>query len=101
MPQKSAQEVLQSAEFRSLVSRRRGVAVVLTLAMLVVYFGFVLVLAFAKESLAAPLGAHVTLGIPVGVGVILFAWVLTGVYVWWANGRYDAAVANLKSQLGG
>ena len=30
---------------------------------------------------------------------ILFAWVLTGIYVWWANGRYDAAVASLKSQL--
>jgi uncharacterized membrane protein (DUF485 family) len=101
MTQRSAQEVLQSTEFRALVARRRAVAVVLTAVMLVTYYGFILVLAFAKESLAAPIGEHLTLGIPVGIGVILLAWVLTGVYVVWANRRYDGAVQALKRQLRG
>jgi len=99
MRNRSASEVLGSSELRALVRQRWMVSLTLTAAILVVYFGFVLVLAFAKGSLATRIGEHLTVGIPVGVGVILFAWVLTGIYVWWANGRYDAAVASLKSQL--
>ena len=99
MRNRSASEVLGSSELRALVRQRWMVSLTLTAAILLVYFGFVLVLAFAKGSLAARIGEHLTVGIPVGVGVILFAWVLTGIYVWWANGRYDAAVASLKSQL--
>jgi uncharacterized membrane protein (DUF485 family) len=99
MGDRTATQVLGSPEFRALVSRRRAVAVVLTVAMLVVYFGFILLLAFSRESLATPLGEHLTLGIPVGLGVILIAWLLTGIYVAWANGRYDAAVEALKGRL--
>lgn len=101
MRNRTAAEVLGSPEFIALVRRRWAVSLTLTAAMFVAYFGFVLVLAFYKESLAVRIGEHLTVGIPVGIGVILFAWVLTGIYVWWANGRYDAAVANLKNQLGG
>jgi uncharacterized membrane protein (DUF485 family) len=100
MRNRTASEVLGSPEFLALVRRRWAVSVTLTASMLVVYFGFVLVLAFGKESLATRVGEHLTVGIPVGVGVILFAWILTGLYVWWANGRYDGAVASLKRQLG-
>jgi uncharacterized membrane protein (DUF485 family) len=99
MAQRSVEETLQSPEFQGLVARRRTVAVVLTIAILVVYFGFVLVLAFASQSLARPIGEHLTLGIPVGVGIILIAWLLTGIYVWWANSRYDTAVEVLKDAL--
>ena len=99
MRNRSASDVLVSPDFRALVRRRWVVSLSLTAAMFIAYFGFVLVLAFRKESLAARIGEHLTVGIPVGIGVILFAWVLTGIYVWWANGRYDAAVADLKSQL--
>lgn len=101
MRKRSASEVLRSPEFQTLVRRRWAVSLTLTAVMLIAYFGFVLVLAFQKESLAARIGEHLTMGIPVGLGVILLAWVLTGIYVWWANGRYDAAVAGLKNDLGG
>ena len=101
MHNRSASEVLGSPEFRAMVRRRWAVSLTLTAAMLVVYFGFVLVLAFQKESLAARIGEHLTVGIPVGIGVILFAWLLTGIYVAWANTRYDSAVGALKGKLGG
>jgi uncharacterized membrane protein (DUF485 family) len=98
---RSASEILGSREFRGLVRRRWLVSLVLTAGMFLAYFGFILVLAFHKESLATRIGEHLTVGIPVGLGVILFAWVLTGLYVWWANSRYDAAVSALKDQIGG
>lgn len=61
----------------------------------IVYFGYVGLLAFAPGVLAAPFGAT-TLGIPIGIGIILFAWILTGVYVRWANGAYDAMIARVR-----
>ena len=66
--------------------------------MLLVYFGFILVLAFNKALLAEKIGEHVTLGIPVGVGVILFAWILTGIYVRWANAYYDSEVKRIVKE---
>lgn len=65
--------------------------------MLAVYFGYVALIAFDKALLARPIGRGVTsLGIPVGVGVILLAIVLTGIYVRQANREYDALVRALK-----
>jgi uncharacterized membrane protein (DUF485 family) len=92
-------QVKDSPEFRSLVARRWTVSLVLTALMLLVYYGFVMVLAFNKGLLASKIGEHMTLGIPVGVGIILLAWVLTGVYVAWANSSYDTAVGALKRRL--
>ncbi len=87
-------------DFRALVARRWGVSLALTALLLVGYFGFIFVLAFDKSLLATRVGEHLTLGIPVGVGVILFAWVLTGVYVWWANRYYDTAVRRIRDEAG-
>jgi len=87
-------------EFKSLVARRWVVSLILTALLLVSYFGFILTLAFNKELLAAKIGAHVTLGIPVGVGIIVFAWLLTGVYVWWANRHYDRSVKAIRDRMG-
>ncbi len=63
----------------------------LTIAMPIVYCGFVLPVAFDKELLALRIGSGVmTLGMPIGVGVILFTVVLTAVYVKRANREFDA-----------
>lgn len=65
--------------------------------MLAVYFGYVALIAFDKALLARPIGRGVTsLGIPVGIGVILLAILLTGIYVRQANREYDALVRALK-----
>ena len=94
------QSVRELPEFRALVRQRWAVSLGLTVAMLCGYFGFILVLAFDKSLLAAKIGEHLTIGIPVGVGVITFAWVLTGIYVWWANRYYDKTVKQIRDRMG-
>lgn len=98
MDQKTIHEVLESKPFKDLVAKRWSISLILTFLMLFVYFGFILVLAFDKEFLAQKIGVHVTLGIPIGVGVILFAWLLTGIYVRWANTVYDTEVSRISTQ---
>ena len=77
---------------------RRRIAVTLTVAMMVVYFGFILLVAFDKALLARPLAPGLSVGILIGVLVILTAWVLIGVYVYWANRHYDTAVSALRGR---
>lgn len=84
-------------ELVALVKRKAALSRLLSFIMLGTYFGFVGLLAFKPEVLAARVGAA-TLGIPVGIGLIVLAWILTGVYVRWANGAYDSVVARLKSK---
>lgn len=71
----------------------------LTIAMLVVYYGFIMLIAFSKETLAARIGDGVmTWGIPIGFGVILFTIVITGVYVARANSEYDDLNERIKRE---
>ncbi|RNI29610.1 DUF485 domain-containing protein [Rufibacter immobilis] len=95
----SPHELLASPAFKKLVKQRWSVSLVLTFTMLLVYFGFLLTVAFNKQALATKIGDYTTLAIPVGLGIILFAWVLTGIYVFWANSRYDKSVEELKNKL--
>lgn len=81
---------------RQLAARRWRVALWLTAAMLVVYFGFILLIAFAKPLMGSPVVGKLTLGILLGVLVIVSAWLLTWIYVRWANRTYDAAVRALS-----
>ena len=77
------------------LSREKGaISSRLTIALLAFYFGFIVLLAFAPETLAGRVG-NATLGIPLGIGVIIAAWLLTGVYVRWANTRHDELVARI------
>jgi uncharacterized membrane protein (DUF485 family) len=94
-------QVLDSLELRRLVTRRWTVSLLLTAALFVAYYGFILLVALDKELLARRLGSATatTLGIPIAVAVIVVAWALTGLYVWWANRGYDPAVDALKRQL--
>lgn len=63
----------------------------LTILMLIVYYGFIGLIAFDKAFLAKPIGAGVTsLGMPIGLGVILFTVLITGLYVYRANTEFDA-----------
>ena len=62
----------------------------LAILMLVVYYGYIGLIAFDKEFLAKPMGAGVTtIGIPIGMAVIVFSIVITGLYVRRANGEFD------------
>jgi uncharacterized membrane protein (DUF485 family) len=89
--------VRQNPKFQELVKTRTSFGWQLTIVMLAIYYGFILVVAFKKEWLAVKLGAGVmTVGIPVGVAVILSAFILTGIYVARANRDYDALIAAIK-----
>ena len=84
--------VTNDPRFRQLVERRSRFAWTLAVVMLAIYYGFILIIAFAPAVLGTPLapGAVTTIGIPVGVLIILAAFVLTGIYVRRANSEFDA-----------
>jgi uncharacterized membrane protein (DUF485 family) len=81
---------------RVLAATRWRVALTLTTIMVIVYFGFVALIAFDKPLLALRITPGLTLGILLGVLVILSTWLLTWVYVRWANTRYDPELHRLR-----
>lgn len=81
---------------QALAATRWKVALTLTAIMVIVYFGFVSLIAFDKPLLALRIAPGLTLGILLGVLVILSTWLLTWVYVRWANTRYDPELHRLR-----
>ena len=82
--------VQKNPKFAELVQKKTSFGWMLSIVMLAIYYGFVLVLAFAPATLGAKLGGGVmTVGMPVGVLIILSAFVLTGIYVRRANTEFD------------
>lgn len=72
----------------------------LTLLMMVVYYGYIALIAFNKPFLAQPVGAGVTtLGIPIGMGVIIFTVLITGIYVRRANSEFDALTTDILKDV--
>lgn len=84
------QGVLDDPQFQRLVARRDRLRWLLTVAMLVAYFGYIGVIAFDKSILAQKVGhGAMSLGIPVGLALIAFTVLITGAYVVRANGEFD------------
>jgi uncharacterized membrane protein (DUF485 family) len=85
------QRIRTNPKFRELVSRRTRFAIVLSAIVLVAYYGFMMVVAFRPAMLHAPLaeGSALTVGMPIGVGIVFVSWLLTGLYVWRANTDFD------------
>ena len=98
----SAHQILDDPEFKKLVKQKNAVSTVLTIVELVLYFGFIALIAYNKPFLAQKMsdGSAITIGIPIAVGVIFLSWILTGIYVFWANNKYDAMVKSVKDRLG-
>lgn len=83
-------------KYQELVSKRNSYGWMMTIIMLVVYYGYILLIAFNKEFLSQKLGTGVmSIGIPIGVGVILFTIIITGIYIRRANTEFD----DLKAQV--
>ena len=87
-----------SAQLRELDRARGRVALLLTGAMVVLYFGFIALVAYGREVLARPVIPGLTVGILLGALVIVVSWILTWVYVRWANTRYDPKVRDLTAR---
>lgn len=92
-------QLLKSSEFKQLVVRRWRVSLVLTVLLFVVYYGYIILVATNKALLAQRIGVNTTLAIPLGAAVIIGAWVLTALYVVWANRQYDPHVQTLRERL--
>ncbi|MBV9523491.1 MAG: DUF485 domain-containing protein [Alphaproteobacteria bacterium] len=88
--------------YQELVQDRGSFGWTLSIIMLVIYYGFIALVAFAPNAIAVKLAGSITIGIVLGIAIILAAIVLTGVYVMRANGKYDDLTkAIVDANLGG
>jgi uncharacterized membrane protein (DUF485 family) len=87
-----------SPAFQELERSRGALGLTLTIVMLVIYFGFVGLVAFAPALMGTPVFGTMTLGFPLGLGVILSAIALTGIYVLRANSTFDALTRQVVEQ---
>lgn len=95
------ERIARTPEFHQLVTERTKFGWILTVLMLVVYFGFIGLIAFDKSVMAIKVGGGTaSLGLFLGVFVILFAFLLTGIYVARANTRFDALSEALQRKVG-
>ncbi len=92
METRTIESIRSNPAYHTLERTRSTFAWTLSAIMLVIYYGFILVVAFDPTFLAQKIGGSdvMTLAFPVGIGVILSAIILTGIYVWRANSHFDA-----------
>lgn len=97
------ERIEKSTAFKVLVKKRQSFATILSVIMLVLYVGYTLLMALAPSWLGTPLydGTSVTRGIPLGIGLIVISFLLTGLYVWRANGEFDRLTRELLNEVKG
>jgi uncharacterized membrane protein (DUF485 family) len=100
MDKATVEKIQNNPNYQKLVSTRSSFAWILTIIMLVVYYAFILLIAFSPETLGASLsGGMTTVGIPVGLAIIIFAFALTGIYVKRANSEFDDLLKKVKDDV--
>ena len=93
-------KIQRHPKYLELRKKRNSFGWMLTLVMMVVYYGYIALIAFNKPFLAQPIGAGVTsLGIPIGMGVIIFTVLITGSYVRRANSEFDALTTDILKDV--
>ena len=99
MSQNIYDRVRANPKFAELVQKRSSFAWKLSTIMLVVYYSFILVIAFSPATFAQKIGSGVmTIGIPIGLSIIIIAFVLTGIYTQIANGEFDELTNQIKEE---
>jgi uncharacterized membrane protein (DUF485 family) len=91
--------IRQDPHFQTLVRKRTRLASALTAATLIIYFGYIAIVAFAPQWLGVSIGGAMTLGIPLGLLVIVAAFALTALYVHRANTEYDALTRRIVEDI--
>lgn len=101
MQQDIVDKVRRNPKYHELVSKRTSFGRILAILMLVIYYGFILLIAYAPKFLGTPIsaGSVTTIGIPIGLGVIISAFVLTGIYVARANSEFDRLNDEIKREV--
>jgi uncharacterized membrane protein (DUF485 family) len=99
MQQDIVHKIESNPKYQELVAKRTRYGWTLTALMMIVYYGYILLIAFDKELLARRIGNSViTWGIPIGLFVILFTVVITGLYVRRANREFDDLTAEIRKE---
>jgi len=93
------EELLNSKRFKDLVRKRWTFSFIMLAVLFFIYYGYVFVIALNSEFVSQKVGQYATVGILMSIGVILSAWLLTIIYVVWANKVYDKEVEELKKML--
>ncbi|MGA1861411.1 DUF485 domain-containing protein [Deferribacter thermophilus] len=91
--------VLKSEKFKNLIRKRWTFSYFMLLVLFLIYYGYIFLIALNKEFMAKKVGVYTNVGIIMAVGVIFAAWILTYIYVIWANNVYDKEVEELKKGL--
>ena len=100
MEDELVRRIRANPKYEQLVSKRSSYGWVLTALMLIVYYGYILLVAFNKELLATRIGAGVTTwGIPIGLFVIVFTIIITGIYVRRANSEFDEMSDEIRKEM--
>jgi len=100
MTKEQIEHVRNNPKYQKLVKERSRFAWKLSIIMLVVYYTFILTIAFDPSVLGTKIGDGVmTIGIPVGIAIIIIAFALTGIYVKRANGEFDELSHQVKEEL--
>jgi uncharacterized membrane protein (DUF485 family) len=100
MDKATVEKIQNNPNYQKLVSSRSSFAWTLTVIMLVVYYAFILLIAFSPETLGASLsGGMTTVGIPVGLAIIIFSFAMTGIYVKRANSEFDDLLKKVKDDV--
>lgn len=94
------QRMRTNPKFQELVTRRGRFAWTLAFTVLVIFYGFVMVVAFNPALLGQPIaeGSMITVGVTFGLFMFVFFWILTAVYVRRANTKFDAITADLVAE---
>lgn len=87
------------AALKRLAGTRWRIAILLTVAMLIVYFGFIALTALGKGLMGTQIGSGLSVGIVLGAVVIVAAFALTGIYVRWANAHYDPELRQIRREV--
>ncbi|HRJ60928.1 MAG TPA: DUF485 domain-containing protein, partial [Azospirillaceae bacterium] len=100
MAQETYERIRSNPKFQEFVSKRNSYSIVMSILMIIAYYGYILLIAFNKPFLATKLsaGAVTSVGIPMGVGVILFTIILTWIYVRRANTEFDTEAEQIISE---
>ncbi len=101
MTKEQIEQVKNNPKYQELVKKRSKFAWTLSIIMLVVYYAFIMTIAFDPELLGTKMGSGVmTIGIPIGLAIIFISFLLSGIYVRRANGEFDALTKEVREELG-
>jgi uncharacterized membrane protein (DUF485 family) len=100
MTKEQIARIKNNPKYQELVEKRSRFAWRLSIIMLVVYYAFIMTIAFSPETLGAKIGEGVmTIGIPVGIAIIFISFLLAGIYVQRANGEFDDLTQEIKDDF--